>query len=66
MRVPILSPLHRLLTMRALQDAGQALERLGRVRQAATLYAELTQTYPNTRPAAEARQRLEELQKSVE
>ncbi len=66
MRLPILHSQHRLLTMRALQDAGQALERLSRVRQAATLYAELTQTYPNTRPAAEARQRLEELQKNIE
>jgi tetratricopeptide (TPR) repeat protein len=64
MRLPLLYPQHRQLAMRSLQDAGQALERLGRPRQAATLYAELLQTYPNTREATDARDRLEEMQKS--
>lgn len=64
MRLPILYPQHRLLAMRSLQDAGQALERLGRTQQAATLYAELVRTYPNTRSAAEVRNRLEEMGKN--
>jgi len=65
MRLPVLYPRHRRLAMRATLGAGQALETLGRTQQAARLYAELVERYPNTPAEAEARGRLEELQKAA-
>ncbi|MFH1923468.1 MAG: tetratricopeptide repeat protein [Planctomycetota bacterium] len=61
LRIPILYPEHRLLAARALWDAGRSLEKLGRSEQAEPLYRELTETYPKTPAAAEARSRSEEM-----
>jgi len=61
LRVPILYPQHRSIAARSLIDAGQSLERTGGTGQAARLYRELIETYPETRSATEARNRLEEL-----
>lgn len=59
MRVPILYPRHRQLAAQSLLAAGQSLEQLHRPKQSARLYRELIRTYPKTRPALEARNRLE-------
>lgn len=61
MRIPILYPRHVQLAARSLLEAGVALERLGRPRQAARLYRELLRSYPESRPAAEARGRVKEM-----
>jgi tetratricopeptide (TPR) repeat protein len=60
LRVPILYPEHRLLAAQALLDAARAMERLDRSEQAAGLYGELVNDYPETPSAAEARARLQE------
>jgi len=59
MRVPILYPQQRSLSAQALLDAGRCLERLERTKQAVHLYRELMREYPETRPIAEARARME-------
>jgi len=63
LHVPILYTRHRHLAARCLLDAARSLEKLGRPKQAAGLYSELIESHPKTRPAAEARSRLEELRK---
>lgn len=64
LRIPIEYPQHRLLAARSLLGAGEALERLSRPRQAAALYGELLAQYADSPLAAEARARLNELQKT--
>ncbi|MEE9603388.1 MAG: tetratricopeptide repeat protein [Thermoguttaceae bacterium] len=59
MRVAILYRGQRALAARSLLEAGRALERLERTKQAVHLYRELIREYPNTRPVAEARSRIE-------
>jgi len=59
MRIPILDPRHRALAARALVDAGGAMEKLGRREAATRLYDEAGRRFPETAPAAEARNRLE-------
>jgi tetratricopeptide (TPR) repeat protein len=61
LRVPIVYPEHRAMSARALLEAGQALEHLKRSEQAATLYRELLEKYPDSSSALEARPRLEQL-----
>ncbi len=62
MRVPILYPDQRRLAGRSLLEAGRALEQLGRIKQAAGLFRELIQKYPDDqRLVAEAKSRLETL-----
>ena len=61
MRVPILYPKQRSLSARALLEAGRALERLERTKQAVHLYRELIRDYPETKPVAEARGRMESM-----
>jgi TolA-binding protein len=59
MRVAILYPRQRALAARSLLEAGRALERLERTKQAVHLYRELIREYPKTRPVAGARGRIE-------
>ena len=62
LRVAILWPQQRLLAARALVEAGRALEKLDQGQEALRLYREAIRTYPEqTRPAAEAQSRLEEM-----
>jgi tetratricopeptide (TPR) repeat protein len=61
LRLPILHPHHRALAAQALLDAGQAAEHFDRPA-AVRLYRELLHDYPDqSRPAAEAQQRLESM-----
>jgi tetratricopeptide (TPR) repeat protein len=61
LRVPILYPEHRLLAARSIVEAGRSLEKLGRSGQAAGLYREAVETYPDTPAAAEAEARWKEI-----
>jgi|GEM_PF-433978 len=63
LRVPILYGRPRYLAARALVEAAGALERLEQKEQAARLYQEVLQKWPDTPFTAEAQQRLEELAK---
>ena len=55
LEAPILVPRERELAARALLDAGQALEKSGRAKQAVGLYRELIEEHPDSPPASEAR-----------
>ncbi|MBN2022000.1 MAG: hypothetical protein JW809_04335 [Pirellulales bacterium] len=59
LRVPIQYPDCRDLAAEALWDAGRALEKAQRPIDAARLYRELVERYPEANQAAEARERLE-------
>lgn len=61
LRVPILFPENRNLAARALLDAGRCLTEQGSPAEAAGVYREVLQKYGQTRSAAEAQMRLEEL-----
>jgi len=61
LRVAVLYPQDRRLLAEALWDAGQLLERLDHAAGAADVYQELLAGCPDTRAAAGARNRLEEL-----
>jgi len=61
MRIPVLYPEQRSLAARSLLEAGRSLEKLQRPAQAAGLYRELIDTHPESRSAADARRRLEEI-----
>jgi tetratricopeptide (TPR) repeat protein len=62
LQAPILYPDDRRLAAAALVEAGRALGQLGRPRQAARLYREVLQSYPERdRAVAEARHRLQAL-----
>lgn len=61
MRIPILYSQHRGLAARSLLEAGGSLEKIGRPKQAASLYRELMEDYPGSPPTEEARVRLEEM-----
>lgn len=61
LRAPILYPEHRRLAARSLVEAGRAMEKLGRSRQAAQLYRETVEAYPDTPAAAEAEERWKEI-----
>jgi tetratricopeptide (TPR) repeat protein len=62
LRVAILWPQQRLLAAQSLVEAGRALEKLDQGQEALRLYREAIRTYPEqTRPAAEAQSRLEEM-----
>ncbi|MBN2218388.1 MAG: tetratricopeptide repeat protein [Pirellulales bacterium] len=63
LRAPILDPDNRSLAAAALVEAGSALEKLGRSRQAARLYREVLESHASTPQAAEARARWEALAK---
>ncbi|HOM17638.1 MAG TPA: tetratricopeptide repeat protein [Thermoguttaceae bacterium] len=65
LRIPILYGRPRSLAARALVETGAALQRLGQAEQSARLYQELLRSYPDSPSAAEAAQRLEELQKET-
>ena len=58
LRVPLHYPEQAALAARALLEAGDALERLGQGREAATLYAELIEVYPHSEAAAGIRSRV--------
>ena len=62
MRVPILYRRHHGLAARSLLDAGQALEKLDRCRQATGLYHEVLSDFAQTPAAAEAQTRRDELE----
>jgi tetratricopeptide (TPR) repeat protein len=61
LRTPLAYPQHRHLAARSLLEAGLALEQLGWKHRAGQLYRELLRDYRDSRPAAEARTRLETL-----
>ena len=61
MRVPVLYPEHRIMAARSLLEAGRSLEKLPRTEQAAGVYRELINAYPEVPSAADARRRLEDL-----
>ncbi len=65
LRIPMLYGRPRPLAARAMVEAGAALQRLGQTEHAARLYQELLHTYPDTPSAAEATQRLQELQQKA-
>jgi len=62
LHVPILYPEDRILAATALFDAGRALEQPGNMDAAIRLYRELLADYPQSRPAVEAQQRLNEVE----
>ncbi len=64
LRIPILYGRPRLVSARALLEAGQALDRLGHPDQSARLYQELIRTYPESAYVSEATQRLEQRQQN--
>jgi biopolymer transport protein ExbB len=59
MRIPIVFAERWRLASQSLLDAGGAMEELDRPKKAARLYRELIEHYPDTKPAAEARERVE-------
>lgn len=61
LRVPILYPSDRPLAAASLLAAGQALEQAAEPESAARLYRELLAEHPQSRAAAEARQRVQKL-----
>ena len=61
MRIPILYPSHRRLAAEALLHSATSLERLDRTAESLRLYRELTANHPKSRPAAEARDRIQEI-----
>jgi tetratricopeptide (TPR) repeat protein len=61
LRVPILYPDDRQLAASALLSAGRELEKIGRTREAATLYREAAEDYAGTDASGEAAGRLKQL-----
>jgi tetratricopeptide (TPR) repeat protein len=61
LRVPVLYPQHRELAAEALLSAGRELEKLDRGDEARELYRELAADFAESRLAAAARQRIEQL-----
>jgi tetratricopeptide (TPR) repeat protein len=61
LRIPLLYPKHHLLSSQALWEAGQILEKLEHVEQAARLYREVVSKYPQTPAHSQAQSRLNQL-----